>query len=325
MGNPYSNPAASKEVYFFMNTLTTRQIVLGTLMTLVLAFSVPGIVDAQSVSVSGDGSTTSTSSGTTVITDYRTTPAVERSFTIRISSAKNDETVTIAPTDATITKVDVTSAPSPQTKFDTDANSATDDEDTPGGSDDQISPAKGVLSGSPQTITFDGLGKPDSDTATGSWTIKVTYQVARFGQYRIDIGGTVDTDVAGSPITAYVVRSDTLARGTSIATGSTTTPVLRTSSVSFTIAPATQWTRVDLRVTGGKLYLDSGQYLRLVPNFLTLRKEKRFTSLSMFTGSGGGVTANLIQNSGQVAKITATIPGSNQPEKRILLPLSPVL
>ena len=78
-----------------MNNLTTRQIVLGTLMTLVLAFSVPGIVDAQSVSVSGDGSTTSTSSGTTVITDYRTTPAVERSFTIRVSSAKNGETITI--------------------------------------------------------------------------------------------------------------------------------------------------------------------------------------------------------------------------------------
>ena len=54
-----------------MNNLTTRKIVLGLLMTLVLAFSVPGIVDAQSVSVSGDGSTTSTSSGTTVITDYR--------------------------------------------------------------------------------------------------------------------------------------------------------------------------------------------------------------------------------------------------------------
>ena len=25
-------------------------------------------------------------------------------------------------------------------------------------------------------LTFNGLGKPDSDTATGSWTIKVTYE-----------------------------------------------------------------------------------------------------------------------------------------------------
>ena len=55
-----------------MNNLTTRKIVLGLLMALVLAFSVQGTAEAQSVSVSGDGSTTSSSSGTTVITDYRT-------------------------------------------------------------------------------------------------------------------------------------------------------------------------------------------------------------------------------------------------------------
>ena len=115
-----------------MNNLTTRKIVLGLLMALVLAFSVQGIAEAQSVSVSGDGSTTSSSSGTTVITDYRISPDVERSFTIRVSSAKNGETVTIDPTGASITEVEVTSAPSPQTAFDTDADSATDDEDAPG-------------------------------------------------------------------------------------------------------------------------------------------------------------------------------------------------
>ena len=210
-----------------MNNLTTRKIVLGLLMALVLAFSVQGTAEAQSVSVSGDGSTTSSSSGTTVITDYRTTPDVERSFTIRVSSAKNGENVTIDPTGATLTEVEVTSAPSPQTAFDTDDDSATDDETTPGGSDTQISPAKGVISGGPETITFEGLGKPDSDTATGSWTIKVTYQVTAFGRYSIEIGGSVDTDVAGSPITAYVVRSDTLSRNASIAAGSTTTPCVR--------------------------------------------------------------------------------------------------
>ena len=276
-------------------------------MALVLVFSVQGIAEAQSVSVSGDGSTTSASSGTTVITDYRDTPNVERSFTIRVSSAKNGENVTIGPTGATLTEVEVTSAPSPQTKFD---NGDDPDSDTPTSSDAQIAPAKGVISGDLQTITFNGLGKPDSATATGSWAIKVTYQVTAFGQYRIEIGGTVDSDVSGSPITAYVVRSDTLSRNASIAAGSTTTPVLGTGSVSFTVAPATQWTRVDLKVTGGKLYLDSGQYLSSNKLFdVTQRKE--FTSLSMFTGSDGSVTANLIQNSGQVAKVTATIPGSN--------------
>ena len=152
-----------------MSNLTTRKIVLGTLMVLVLAFSVQGIAEAQTVSVSGDGSTTSASSGTTVITDYRDTPNVnvERSFTIRVSSAKNNETVTIAPTGARLTEVEVTSAPSPQTAFDDGDNP---DSDTPTGNDAQISPAKGDTGS--QTITFNGLGKPDSRTATGSWTIR---------------------------------------------------------------------------------------------------------------------------------------------------------
>ena len=39
-------PTTNKEVYFFMSNLNTRKIVLGLLMTLVLAFSVQGIADA---------------------------------------------------------------------------------------------------------------------------------------------------------------------------------------------------------------------------------------------------------------------------------------
>ena len=91
-------------------------------------------------------------------------------------------------------------------------------------------------------------------------------------------------------------------------------PVLGTGSVSFTVAPATPWTRVDLRVTGGKLYLDSGQYLTGTKLF-DVSQRKEFTSVSMFTNSSGVVTAQLIQDSGRVAKITATIPGANEPGK----------
>ena len=97
MGGPHDDTAVLKRGIFFHEQFNHAKIVLGTLMTLVLAFSVPGIVDAQSVSVSGDGSTTSTSSGTTVITDYRTTPAVERSFTIRVSSAKTAKLLPLIP------------------------------------------------------------------------------------------------------------------------------------------------------------------------------------------------------------------------------------
>ncbi len=338
-----------------MNTLTTRQIVLGLLMTLVLAFSVPGIVDAQSVSVSGDGSTTSTSSGTTVITDYRTTPAVERSFTITVSKAENGEVITIrGSSDVTINEIkkedkltnetgSVTGEGSgvvtitvnaPNVGADRDLNGDNDkndivtsflesnlDEDL--NNDGDKVDTFGSISESDLNADLNGDGDQtdtlssvkeyleDPNWESGSVTITVDYTVTEFGRYTVTVtANEIDTDISGSPITAYVVRSDTLARGTSIATGSTTTPVLRTSSVSFTIAPATQWTRVDLKVTGGKLYLDSGRYLSSNKLFdVTQRKE--FTSLSMFTGAGGSLTVNLIQDSGKVAKITATIPGSN--------------
>ena len=200
-------------------------------------------------------------------------------------------TVTITPSNASITEVEVTRAPTAQTSFlDSDGNSQTTEQN----GDAQISPARGdttITSSAVSTsqIDFSGLGRPDSDAATGSWTIKVSYLVEAFGQYSIEIGGTVDTDVSGSPITAYVVRSDTLARNTSIAEGSTRTPVLGTSSVSVTVSPSNAWTRVDLRVTGGKLYLDSGQYLSGNKLFdVTQRKE--FTSLSMFTDDDSSTT-----------------------------------
>ena len=44
--SPLQHRCTNKEVYFFMNNLTTRKIVLGMLMALVLAFSVQGIADA---------------------------------------------------------------------------------------------------------------------------------------------------------------------------------------------------------------------------------------------------------------------------------------
>ena len=52
MGNPYDTPLHQREVYFFMNNLTTRKIVFGMLMALVLAFSVQGIADAADLPLS---------------------------------------------------------------------------------------------------------------------------------------------------------------------------------------------------------------------------------------------------------------------------------
>ena len=66
-----------------MNNLTTRKIIFGLLMVLVLAFGVQGIVDAQTLSGGPDGTSvgTAASQGTLVI--YSSDGREDRSFTFR--------------------------------------------------------------------------------------------------------------------------------------------------------------------------------------------------------------------------------------------------
>lgn len=73
-----------------MKNLMTHKFALGVLIALVLAFGVQGTVEAQTVSVSGDGSVTSASAGTTVIlvgSDPSTTN-LNRFFNITVGSVK---------------------------------------------------------------------------------------------------------------------------------------------------------------------------------------------------------------------------------------------
>ena len=282
-----------------MKNLTTRKIVFGMLMALVLAFSVQGIVDAQSVSVSGDGATTSSDSGIQVIASPHTPAAIERSFTIQVNGAEDDENVTILPTagmvPAVVTKIEVTSAPTNGT------------------------PAKGEA-GLSNTITFRGLGNDtNNNPITGNWTIKITYTVDDFGGYEVSVGGTVDSDVAGSPVRAYVVRSDEQSRRANGGTGreinpaasTPQTPSVRASSINVKIANSTEaWTKVNFTISGGQLYLSGGgQYLQSNRLYTVSGSEKYFSSLSVFT-IGGTATANIRINPNQTAKITASIPGS---------------
>ena len=101
-----------------MKNLTTRKIVFGMLLAFVLALGVQGTVDAQDTSVSGDSAVTSSTKGTSIISVATISAAnpLERSFTLRVTKAKDGDEVTIDPTigdtDATVTKIEVTSAPS---------------------------------------------------------------------------------------------------------------------------------------------------------------------------------------------------------------------
>ena len=123
----------------------------------------------------------------------------------------------------------------------------------------------------------------------------------------------MDHNDADPDIAAYVVRSSSLATNAAIIADpdlTTSSPQERRIDEVKIETNADEWTRVDLKISGGKLYLDSGQYLS-GSRLYDVSERKEFTSLSMFTNSASVVTAQLIQNTGQVAKVTATIPGSS--------------
>ena len=238
-----------------MNNLTTRKIVLGLLMTLVLALSVPGVVDAiDSFSNPSDSNGTPTARHYPVIYDDAP-PTPEHTFSFRVNGAEDSDTVTVTPTQASVVRMTV-------------ARAATNEEGTP---------TSGTTTGT--TITFDA---PNSDTddvgtdistgegesATWSWTgtVTVTYTASAYGQYGLTVAGTNAGDnPTNLAFNGYVVQSTSNAAQFRYAidrAASTSTPQ-RTSGGDGTIAvevvrtnTAEEWTQVDLSITGGKFLFD---------------------------------------------------------------------
>ena len=299
-----------------MNNLTTRKIVLGTLMVLVLAFSVQGIADAQSVSLSEDGTTTSASAGVPIRTTDTDASTVQRFFTIGVTGANNGESVTITPLNASITEVEVTRAPTAQTSF---IDGQGDSQTTEQNGDAQISPANGDTTTSSAVSTsridFSGLGRPDSPTATGNWTIKVSYTALDFGLYTISIGGDVDTSVAGSPIRGYVVRSTSQAN--SSRTGFTVPlpdgiQVNARSENKQIAVMTTSYTRVkfDIESGDGSLFVNSGTYYVDGSNVKMNGKNFGANPFSVYTANDGSVTVNYRPNTDTTARIKMEVEGS---------------
>ena len=240
----------------------TRKIVFGMLMAFVLAFSVQGVVEAQTTSVSGDSAVTSSTRGTAIISVSTVSSGnpLQRSFTVQVTGAEDGDQVTITPTGATVTEIKVTSAPSDPTS---DPDDATDPEP---------SPAKDGIVTSP--ITFGGLGNKDDrshtldppdttvgDPKTGRWTFKVTYTVADLGLYSIDVS---DND-ANPDIQAYVVQSKGKAASYELdKTGNITqTPQTTATPMVVRVTDGTNeqsWVQVDLRITNGRLR-PTGQFV----------------------------------------------------------------
>ena len=141
-----------------MNNLTTRKIVLGLLMTLVLAFSVQGIADAFEVTKSTNSVALLPISGTTSEQTFSfgitfTTTEVGADLVLADDDNKGVTTVTLSATNATITSFKV-------------GNLADDNTDN-----------------NPNTAVVDAA-------STSSYTVTVKYTLAVVGERNFEVDGT---------------------------------------------------------------------------------------------------------------------------------------
>ena len=293
-----------------MKNLTIHRLALGVLMAFVLAFGVQSVVEAQTVAVSGDTAVKGSATGTAVISvaDISNTNTLERSFTLTVTNAKDTDDVQLTATDATITQIKVTSAPS---------DPASDPDD---GGDPEPSPAKdAIVSGN--TITFGGLGNKNDnadgtsgDPNTASWTFTVTYTVAQLGKYSIN----ADHNDANPDIEAYVVRSKGKAASYELdkATAADITQTPQESGTNIVVQVVEgntdqPWVQVDVSIRNGKLY-PKGQFLSGSRIYeLNDANDNGYTSLSVFTDSEGKIDVTVSPNRNQTATATAKISGTS--------------
>ena len=298
-----------------MNNLTTRKIVLGMLITLVLAFSVQGIADAiDSFSKPSDSNGTAAARHYPVIYDDAP-PTPEHTFSFRVNGAKDNDTVIVTPSNANVVRMTV-------------ARAATNEEGTP---------TSGTTTGT--TITFDapnsdtddagteiGVDEGESDTWSWSGIVTVTYTATTYGQYGLAVSGTT-SGVGANPTSlsfnGYVVQGTSNAaqfRYTIDKSASTTTATPQiTSTGDSTISVevvradlAQEWTQVDLTITGGKFYLTSGSLYLSNRRLYQAPGFTESTRLSVFTEGGGGTipSVNVRPNSNTTAKVTAKVTGA---------------
>ena len=386
-----------------MNNLTTRKIVLGTLMALVLTFSVQGIADAQSVDVSGDGSTTSSSSGTKIVEGP--TP-VTRSFEIEVSGAEDGETIIINGTGSsdtvTITKITgadkllgegtlltlpasagasvtiTVDAPGEEnlnsdtlyqsfpldfkTWNETDINddgdtTTSDTADVNGDGDETDTRVTAVWEGDvgfslnedadqidyllrvSESIADKDLNADGDKTDTftrdttlyeekadwrGSATLTVEYSVSAYGEYMVLIAGSIDSEVAGSPIRAYVVRSESEARFFTFADVSgnikTTSPQIgaKTAAKEISVFTTEPWAKVEFKIIAGSGTLHSSgtnDYYYVGNRNLHRSLSSGSTTIIAYSEGTDNEARVLFQASRDTtATVRARIPGSVNPD-----------
>ena len=328
-----------------MKNLTIHRLALGVLMAFVLAFGVQGVVEAQSVSVSGDGSTSSTSSGITVVEAPSTngstpSPVVTRSFKIKVVNATDGQTVIITPssgvsitsigelsklTGSGLTGDDGTSPALPSSNAVTITIDAPGEDlngnGTTGETLNEVTDDKDYNKDGDKTDTSVVEQTDPSGWKSGTVNLVVNYTMSAYGLYTVTVAGTVDSSPDGSPVQAYVVQSTTSSPVQNYAiTAITNTPVLTNrvdSEIDVTVGSggsSRNWTKVELSISGGKLF-PTGLYLKsskLSP--ASTVSSSGLTTVSVFTNQGG--TAGEIEDVtvrpdvGKTAKVTAKIPGS---------------
>ncbi len=284
-----------------MNNLTTRKIVLGLLMTLVLAFGVQGIADAgvtlsksSSTSTSGDFQTEIKSrrlSKPFVFTVGRVNKAVEDDTgTENVDESAAADTIQIDPTNGTITKIRIGST--------------------------------NVFKGS-STDSITLTAKDDiEDAGLKNGTVYVDFMLSgTAGLQGISVtddgAADVNDDPQDDPIdfTAYAVqgRDDVEPSGgvsTIVFSRPTADILYDTADEEVTIrltGSASDFAQVNLRITGGSFYRPEGYRVAGDPFSFTTSTTSNLTTHTRNIGSVSTITARFRPSSGSNVQITAQV------------------
>ena len=265
-----------------MNNLTTRKIVLGLLMTLVLAFSVQGIADAFTVTAS------STSNEFILVSSTGT--ALNRSFTFGITfdstqvSQGSSTTVTITPPPiddgVTLTSFTVSGL------TDTDDNSTN------------------------STVSVDPT-RTSAYTATVRYTLAPGADSLGVKSFTVDDDGDADVTVH----TAYGVRADSQNTFSTLSAGTSSPQTgAESSSKEISVTPSQSWTKVTFSTTSGLLYShstnNSTNNYYVSGSKLTTSLPSGSRSITAYSNVAEAVEVQYRATGNTTATVTAMIPGS---------------
>ena len=254
-----------------MSNLTTRKIVLGLLLTLVLAFGVQGTADAFTV--------TKSSTSDEFILVNSTGNALNRSFTFNI----------------TFTTAEVT------------AGTSTISVTPPSGASNTILTVAGLTDTDGNTANATVTVDPTSTSASA--TVKYTLAVGSTGLGVKNF--TANDSASTVVHTAYGVRADSQNTFSTLIPGTTSPQTgAESSGKEIAVTPNQSWTKVTFSTTSGLLYSQGADNYYVSGSKLTTSLPSGSTTITAYSNNAAAVEVQYRATGNTTATVTAMIPGS---------------